>query len=170
MTMKFTGAKKAEAMRAERAKRQAAAKRHSDKQARLTKRNTRLYSKLESCKSDEKAKPVHRLKTSAAERIDAVMTSKAQCRKELTKLYALVAKLTASRENDNPKVLFIDEKELAARWGMSVKHIRNLRGAGVGPLVTYFGRSVRYRMGDVRAFEKANAFASRTAKEQAKKG
>ena len=50
------------------------------------------------------------------------------------------------------------------------EHIRNLRAAGVGPLVTYFGRSVRYRLRDVLAFEKANKFASRTAKEQDEKG
>lgn len=80
--------------------------------------------------------------------------------KELARLNAIVAKLTGSKDKAKPKQLYFDEHWLAARWGMSIKHIRNLRSAGVGPKVTYFGRSVRYRLRDVVAFEKANALAT----------
>lgn len=88
--------------------------------------------------------------------------------KEFARLNALVSKLTGSKDKAKPKVLYFDENWLAARWGMSLKHIRNLRAAGVGPKVTYFGRSVRYRLREVVAFEKANAFASPTDRDQSR--
>lgn len=88
--------------------------------------------------------------------------------KEFARLNALVAKLTGSKDKAKPKVLYFDENWLATRWGMSVKHIRNLRAAGGGPKVTYFGRSVRYRLREVIAFEKANAFASPTDRDQSR--
>jgi hypothetical protein len=105
-----------------------------------------------------------------AARIDQIVQCPTRARKEIARLNALISKLTAQPDKVAPKALYFDENWLAARWGMSVKHIRNLRAAGVGPLVTYFGRSVRYRLRDVLAFEKANKFASRTAKEQDEKG
>lgn len=105
----------------------------------------------------------------AADRKRELEQSPKWVQKENARLNALIVKLTKSGDNVKPKQRYFDENWLAARWGMSVKHIRNLRSAGVGPLVTYFGRSVRYRLRDVVAFEKGNAFASRTAKEQAKK-
>lgn len=101
--------------------------------------------------------------------VDEILQSKAKCRKELMRLMALVAELSASPKDQTSAVLYFDEKCLAARWGVSVKHIRNIRYKGEGPTVTYFGRNVRYRLRDVRAFEKSNAFASLAAKKQAKK-
>lgn len=103
----------------------------------------------------------------ASERIDAVMQTKAGCRKELVRLYTLVAKLTAAADDQASRKRYFNENWLATRWGTSVKHIRNLRYSGTGPIVTYFGRSVRYRLKDVIAFEKCHAFSSSAAKEQA---
>jgi hypothetical protein len=105
----------------------------------------------------------------ATDRMEQLMKSPAQVQKEFARLNALISKLTASTDQVKPKQRYFDENWLAARWGMSVKHVRNLRSTGVGPQVTYFGRSVRYRLRDIVAFEKGNAFASRTAKEQAQK-
>lgn len=102
------------------------------------------------------------------DRIDELLKNPAWVRKELARLNALISKMTASSDKVTPKVHYIDEKQLAIRWGMSVKHIRNLRSAGVGPKVTYFGRSVRYRLRYVMAFEKANAFASPTDRDQSR--
>jgi hypothetical protein len=104
----------------------------------------------------------------ATDRMEQLMKSPAQVQKEFARLNALISKLTASTDQVKPKQRYFDETG-CARWGMSVKHGRNLRSTGVGPQVTYFGRSVRYRLRDIVAFEKANAFASRTAKEQAQK-
>lgn len=109
-----------------------------------------------------------RKKHLATDRIDEIAQSPARARKEISRLNTIVAKLTAQTDKAKPKVRYFDEKWLAARWGMSIKHIRNLRSAGVGPKVTYFGRSVRYRLREVVAFEKANAFASPTDRDQSR--
>jgi hypothetical protein len=195
MTTTFAGTRKAEAMRAARRKRDAARMRHAETQARLAKRNAKLYHKPEPLVAEQalpdsraarasanKSKPpkatasttnmpprMAARKQSVAERKHELEHSPQRLQKENARLNALIVKLTKSGDNVTPKQRYFDENWLAARWGMSVKHIRNLRSAGVGPLVTYFGRSVRYRLRDVVAFEKGNAFASRTAKEQAKK-
>lgn len=51
---------------------------------------------------------------------------------------------------------FLDEHQLAARHQRSVKTLRNerLRGGGI-PFVKW-GRSVRYRLSDVEAWEQAH--------------
>ncbi|WP_125954703.1 MULTISPECIES: hypothetical protein [unclassified Novosphingobium] len=166
MKSKFAPAKNVEAFRTARRKRNAAAKRRAE--------NRKIS-------AERKAKPdivaafdgkanlqaASRTKHSAAERIETVMQSKADCRKELTRLYALVAKLTASVESETPRPHYVDEKALAAMWGVSVKFLRNLRSKGDGPMVTYFGRNVRYRLKDARAYAAENAFASRTARQHA---
>lgn len=108
-------------------------------------------------------------KQSALDRKHDLEQSPKWMQQEISRSNALIATLTKSGDNVKPRQRYFDENWLAARWGMSVKHVRNLRSAGVGPQVTYFGRSVRYRLRDVVAFEKANAFASRTAKEQVQK-
>lgn len=81
---------------------------------------------------------------------------------EVKRLRRTVNKLIAASNGAKPKQLYFDERHLAGRWGMSVKHIRTLRYGGVGPKVTYFGRSVRYRLRDIVKFEGANAFTSRS--------
>lgn len=82
--------------------------------------------------------------------------------KEVKRLKAIIAKLTATPKDEKPKRLYFDEVHLAERWGVSVKHIRALRYRGEGPKVTYFGRSVRYRLRDIAMFERRSAFASRS--------
>ena len=116
-----------------------------------------------------KAPKVARKRATVKDRMKVILESKPRCAKEILRLNAVISKLTAMAESEKAKRLYLDEKLLAARWSMSVKHIRNLRFSGFGPKVTYFGRSVRYRLRDVQAFENANVFSSRAAKEQAGK-
>lgn len=100
------------------------------------------------------------------DRIGVVLKSKAACRKELIRLNRELARLTATQLSEQQAQRYFDEKWLANRWGVSLKHVRKLRSSGSGPLVTYFGRSVRYRLRDVRRYEEANVFPSLTAKQQ----
>jgi hypothetical protein len=58
-----------------------------------------------------------RQRQAAAERIDELVKHPERARKEIGRLNALVAKLTAQSSNVKPKALYIDEKWLAARWG-----------------------------------------------------
>lgn len=103
------------------------------------------------------------------DRIAEVLTDKTRCRTELQRLYRIIAGLTCG-EAAQTKARYFDEKGLAIRWKVSVKHVRNMRYAGKGPKITYFGRSVRYRLRDVQAFEKSSTFTSSAAKEQAGRG
>ena len=105
---------------------------------------------------------------SAKGHIAPELLSDADCRKELKRLRTILAEQTATAESP-PKQRYFDEKWLAARWGQSVKYIRALRYRGEGPEVTYLGRNVRYRLRAVQAYEAANTFSSRTAKDQADK-
>jgi len=52
----------------------------------------------------------------------------------------------------------IDETDLAARWKLSVKTLRNARVTGANPAIPFIkiGRSVRYRLSDVEEFEASN--------------
>lgn len=104
----------------------------------------------------------------ATGRIEPEQLSDADCRKELKRLRMILAKQTATG-GSSAKQRYFDEKWLAARWGQSVKYVRALRYKGEGPKVTYLGRSVRYRLREVQAYEAENTFPSRTAKEQAGK-
>ena len=47
----------------------------------------------------------------------------------------------------------LTEKELAQRWSVAVKTLQNQRVAGCGLSYLKIGRSVRYRLIDVIAFE-----------------
>ena len=82
--------------------------------------------------------------------------------KEMQRLNSIIAKMTAGNLNGRPRQRYYDEKFVAGRWGVSVKHIRTLRYKGGGPKVTYFGRSVRYRLRDIMKFERSHTFASRS--------
>ena len=46
-------------------------------------------------------------------------------------------------------------EDLAARWQVSTGHLANLRSAAKGPRFARLGRSVRYRLADVEAYEDA---------------
>lgn len=104
----------------------------------------------------------------ATGRTEPELLSDADCRKELKRLRTILAKLTATG-GSSAKQRYFDEKWLAARWGQSVKYVRAQRYKGEGPRVTYLGRSVRYRLREVQAYEAANTFPSRIAKDQASK-
>lgn len=55
---------------------------------------------------------------------------------------------------------FLDERALAERWNISVKTLRNARvTGGLVPFVR-IGRSVRYRLSDVVAYEAAHTHVS----------
>jgi hypothetical protein len=103
---------------------------------------------------ERKAKPATERKKGSSP------SSSAAAEKDVRRLNALLAKITSAKDGELPKCLYFDEHGLAARWGMSVKHVRAQRYSGTGPQVTYFGRSVRYRLRDVIAFEKERTFAS----------
>ena len=49
---------------------------------------------------------------------------------------------------------FVSEKELAARWGCTVRTLRGYRADGVGPQFVRIGfKSISYRLADVLAYE-----------------
>ena len=56
--------------------------------------------------------------------------------------------------------LFLTEVELAARWKMAVKTLRNSRVSGGHIPFVRIGRLVRYRLQDVEAYERRNTAAS----------
>ena len=54
----------------------------------------------------------------------------------------------------------ITERELADRWGRSRKSLSNQRSLGIGCPYVKLGRTVRYLMSDVLAFEAAGRVQS----------
>lgn len=48
----------------------------------------------------------------------------------------------------------LDEYELAARWGMSVKTLRRWRQEQLGPIFCKFGARVTYLIAEVEAYER----------------
>lgn len=68
-------------------------------------------------------------------------------KREKTALKSKIARLKA------PTVF--NEKEVAARLGLSVKTLQNWRIAEKGPRYHKIGRSVRYRLGDIIAYEES---------------
>lgn len=61
----------------------------------------------------------------------------------------------------NPERL-LDENDLAARWKVSVKTLRNARVTGARSPIPFvkIGRSVRYRLSDIETYEAANTRTS----------
>ncbi|WP_045770435.1 helix-turn-helix transcriptional regulator [Xanthomonas albilineans] len=53
---------------------------------------------------------------------------------------------------NSPRIA-IDESELAARWGLSVKTLRRWRQEQLGPVFCKLGARVTYLICDVEAFE-----------------
>src|ERR1044071_8203018 len=49
----------------------------------------------------------------------------------------------------------LNEKQLAARWGVSVRTLQAARVKGSGVAFVRIGRSVRYRLEDVLVYEQA---------------
>lgn len=52
--------------------------------------------------------------------------------------------------------VLLRERELAARWGISVRTLKRWRAKAVGPDFIQLGHSVRYDLSDVVAFEDAS--------------
>jgi hypothetical protein len=48
---------------------------------------------------------------------------------------------------------FLTSRELAERWRLPEQTVRRWRCIGAGPVFTRIGRSIRYAIGDVLAFE-----------------
>jgi hypothetical protein len=58
----------------------------------------------------------------------------------------------------------LDEHELAARWGLSVKTLRRWRQQQLGPIFCKLGSRVVYLITDIEAFERRSARYSTFAK------
>jgi hypothetical protein len=68
--------------------------------------------------------------------------------------------MTKNSYNKEASASMLNENELAFRWGISVRTLRNRRVTGGGPTFVKLGRSVRYRVEDVEAFEGARLFSN----------
>jgi len=55
---------------------------------------------------------------------------------------------------DGAKRIALDESELAARWGLSVKTLRRWRQEQLGPVFCKFGARVTYLISEIEAFER----------------
>ncbi len=53
--------------------------------------------------------------------------------------------------------VFLTERELAARWQVASKTLRNQRSLGLGCRFVRIGRMVRYRLADILAFEQSGS-------------
>jgi hypothetical protein len=60
----------------------------------------------------------------------------------------------ARRPPDGAARIALDEYELAARWGLSVKTLRRWRQEQLGPVFCKLGARVTYLISEVEAFER----------------
>ncbi|WP_372624706.1 helix-turn-helix transcriptional regulator [Falsiroseomonas sp.] len=51
---------------------------------------------------------------------------------------------------------YLDQHQLAARWGVSPRSLERWRWQRVGPVFLKIGSKVRYRERDIAAYEQAN--------------
>lgn len=70
-----------------------------------------------------------------------------------------VPSIQSSRKASIPRMskaarLALDESELAARWGLSVKTLRRWRQEQLGPVFCKLGSRVTYLISEVEAFER----------------
>jgi predicted site-specific integrase-resolvase len=49
---------------------------------------------------------------------------------------------------------YLDQKDLARRWGMSPRTLERWRLIGFGPVFLKLGKKVKYRIEDIEAFER----------------
>jgi 3-methyladenine DNA glycosylase AlkD len=76
----------------------------------------------------------------------------------------IMSKITKSRDCNISNLLIAQnvneyllcEQQLASRWGISIKTLQAQRWKGCSVAFIKLGRSVRYRLSDVVAFELAN--------------
>lgn len=64
--------------------------------------------------------------------------------------------------DDASSEILLTEKQLAARWNISIKTLQKWRLSGTGPPFCKFNRAVRYSLRIVRAFEQQRQYASTT--------
>lgn len=69
-----------------------------------------------------------------------------------------VAQAKPDGSDNSPR--FMNERQLAERWGVSVKTIQALRLKGGGVRYAKLGRCVRYRLDHVEAYETARTRAN----------
>lgn len=62
-------------------------------------------------------------------------------------------KIIRPRQNGATRIA-LDESELAARWGLSVKTLRRWRQEQLGPVFCKLGSRVTYLISEVEAFER----------------
>ena len=70
------------------------------------------------------------------------------------------------QQNSADDFPMLTEAQVARRLGLSAAALRTWRSRGVGPRFCRFGRSVRYRQGDVEGFVRANAVPAQTREQQ----
>ena len=58
-------------------------------------------------------------------------------------------------DGQSVRQLFFNEREVAIRYGLSVKTLQNWRVAGEGPKFSKVGRAVRYRLRHLRLWERS---------------
>lgn len=75
-------------------------------------------------------------------------------KKRIKRLERRIVRLTKSRDGKPARQLYFGESDVAIRLGMSKKTLQNWRVKGEGPKFQKIGRSVRYRLRDIVAFEK----------------
>ena len=61
---------------------------------------------------------------------------------------------TSRPRQDGATRIALDENELAARWGLSVKTLRRWRQEQLGPVFCKLGARVTYLISEVEAFER----------------
>ena len=63
---------------------------------------------------------------------------------------------THKSATDTPEpTRLLTERDLARRWQVAVKTLQNARLCGRGPSFVKLGRTVRYQLADIEAFEAA---------------
>ena len=75
--------------------------------------------------------------------------------KRIKSLERKVAKMSRPPDERQSKQIYFNEKDVAKRLGLSVKTLQNWRTKGIGPRWIKIGRSVRYRLRDIIAFQKS---------------
>jgi predicted DNA-binding transcriptional regulator AlpA len=72
----------------------------------------------------------------------------------------------ASMPNMTNNVIYLSQRELAARWGISPRTLENWRWRNKGPTYIKLGRRrVRYRLTDIQAFERDHRIAPESPRE-----
>lgn len=70
----------------------------------------------------------------------------------------------AALRGTSAEKLALDEYELAARWGLSVRTLRRWRQEHLGPVFCKLGARVTYLIAEIEAFEQRNARYSTCAR------